>query len=117
VLKRDGMRCTYVDELGQRCGATAQLEFHHREPFALGGENTVKDLTLRFRAHNQFQARPDFGPSCIDRARPAPSHRAVARRRARNKPDQRFTFPGDNRAPSSSPEQRDTVPGNHVTSP
>ncbi len=109
VLKRDGMRCTYVDELGQRCGATAQLEFHHQKPFALGGENTVNDLTLRCRAHNQFQARRDFGPNHIERA--------VASRRAKSGPARRFTFPGDNRAPSSLPEQRDTVPGGHVASP
>jgi len=73
------------------------------------GENSVQDLTLRCRAHNQHQARRDFGPNHIERA--------VARRRASNGPAQRFTFPGDNRAPSSSPEQRDTVPSGHVASP
>jgi 5-methylcytosine-specific restriction endonuclease McrA len=61
VLERDGQRCTFVDERGQRCSATHRLEFHHRDPYALGGEHSVDNITLLCAAHNAWAARQDFG--------------------------------------------------------
>jgi hypothetical protein len=39
VEKRDGGRCTYRDKHGRRCTKRHDLEFHHRKPFGLGGED------------------------------------------------------------------------------
>ena len=37
------------------------LEFHHREPYAIGGEATVANISLRCRAHNVYEAELAFG--------------------------------------------------------
>ena len=42
--------------------STHMLEFHHRDPYARGGEATVENIALHCRSHNQHQARLDFGP-------------------------------------------------------
>jgi hypothetical protein len=61
VSKRDGEQCTYVDPAGRRCPETHRLEFHHLEPFALGGEHAAANLALRCAAHNALAAEDDFG--------------------------------------------------------
>ena len=61
VWHRDGGRCTFVGPAG-RCQATSFLEFHHILPFAAGGPATAGNLTLRCRAHNQYEADRYFGP-------------------------------------------------------
>jgi len=90
VLKRDGMRCTYVDEFGERCCSTAGLEFHHKKPFALGGESTIDNTTLRCRPHNDYQAQIDFGAQHV-RRRNATSRMGGQKRRTSPS-----TLPGDN---------------------
>jgi 5-methylcytosine-specific restriction endonuclease McrA len=62
VWKRDGGRCAFVGPQG-RCIATAFLEYHHVVPFASGGETSPKNLELRCRAHNQYEADRYYGPS------------------------------------------------------
>jgi hypothetical protein len=66
VFARDGEQCTYVDATGQRCSETHLLEFHHLEPFALGGEHTAENVALqrargggrsRARAHRSRQGK------------------------------------------------------------
>ena len=37
------------------------LEYHHQHAWALGGETTLENLTLRCRAHNALAAEADFG--------------------------------------------------------
>jgi hypothetical protein len=70
VVQRDGGRCTFVGEQG-RCAETGFLEFHHIKPFAKGGAPTVENIQLRCRAHNQYEADKEFGPSSsIVRERP-----------------------------------------------
>jgi len=64
VVKRDGMRCTFVDAAGNRCSQTSGLELHHREPFARGGEAKVQDIA---RTHNRYQAEVDFGVQYVER--------------------------------------------------
>jgi 5-methylcytosine-specific restriction endonuclease McrA len=59
VWKRDDGRCAFVGTRG-RCGETAFLEFHHVDPFALGGTNTIDNIQLRCRTHNQYEAQQDF---------------------------------------------------------
>jgi hypothetical protein len=61
VWVRDGGRCAFVTVKGRRCAERTFLEFHHREPYAVGGEPTVSNISLRCRAHNQYEAELDFG--------------------------------------------------------
>jgi hypothetical protein len=82
VWKRDGGRCTYVDETGQRCRETSRLELHHEEAYARGGPPTEENLSLRCRAHNALAAEQDFG------------REFVAERRADRAPRQRGSSEG-----------------------
>ncbi len=61
VASRDGHRCTFVAQNGQRCPARRKLEFHHIEPQAKGGASTSSNITLRCVAHNGYAAEMDFG--------------------------------------------------------
>lgn len=64
VWMRDGGSCGYTNaENGERCGSRHQLELDHEKPFAHGGKNTVENLRLRCRAHNQWLAVQNFGHS------------------------------------------------------
>ena len=56
VRKRDGDRCTFVSDSGHRCEARTQLEFDHVDPVARGGGASARNIRLRCRAHNQFEA-------------------------------------------------------------
>jgi hypothetical protein len=47
VWERDGGRCAFVGSNGKRCGSRDRIEFHHRRPFAAGGEATVANCSLR----------------------------------------------------------------------
>jgi hypothetical protein len=55
VWARDEGRCAFVGTAG-RCAERSLLEFHHLIPYADGGENTVENLELRCRRHNQYEA-------------------------------------------------------------
>jgi hypothetical protein len=61
VWLRDGGRCAFVALPGRRCTERVFLEFHHREPHAIGGEATVANISLRCRAHNVYEAQLAFG--------------------------------------------------------
>jgi hypothetical protein len=74
VFERDEARCTYVDALGRRCAETRRLELHHLRAFALGGEHTEHNLTLRCNAHNALAAEQDFGRDFIELAQGASEH-------------------------------------------
>jgi hypothetical protein len=69
VWERDGGRCTFVGPAG-RCTETSFLEFHHIHPFALGGSADETNITLRCRAHNQYEA-DNLGGTSVVRERPA----------------------------------------------
>jgi hypothetical protein len=62
VWKRDGGRCAFVARDGTRCPERGGLEFHHIDPWALGGEPTVRNISLRCRAHNRHESEAWFGP-------------------------------------------------------
>jgi 5-methylcytosine-specific restriction endonuclease McrA len=49
VWRRDGGQCAFVGSTGRRCASRHQLEFHHLDPFALGGPSTAANLALRCR--------------------------------------------------------------------
>jgi hypothetical protein len=61
VWLRDLGRCAFVAGTGRRCTERAFLEFHHVEPYALGGEATLANIELRCRSHNAYEARLWFG--------------------------------------------------------
>ena len=61
VWLRDLGCCAFVAATGRRCTERAFLEFHHVEPYALGGEATLANIQLRCRSHNAYEARLWFG--------------------------------------------------------
>ncbi len=51
-------RCQYVDpKNGRRCTSTHGLEIDHIKPLAIGGENSIANMRICCRAHNQHAAR------------------------------------------------------------
>ena len=61
VWVRDLGRCAFVGDGGHRCDARRFVEFHHVDPYALGGEATVDGIELRCRRHNDYEGRLYFG--------------------------------------------------------
>jgi len=78
VFLRDGQQCSYVSPDGRRCSARRCLELDHVDPRAVGGENTIENLRLRCRAHNQRYARQYYGKSCVEAAVQRARRRPVA---------------------------------------
>src|SRR6185295_1024812 len=68
VFVRDAGQCSYVSPDGRRCSARRWLELDHVDPWAEGGEDTVENLRLRCRAHNQRYARQYFGRALVESA-------------------------------------------------
>jgi hypothetical protein len=83
VFDRDGARCAYCDNRGERCRKTLGLEIHHRHAHALGGPAILDNLELRCRAHNTLAAEEDFGRTHMDRMRGVIDDAAPARGLAR----------------------------------
>jgi 5-methylcytosine-specific restriction endonuclease McrA len=65
VRARDGDRCRFVDEQGRRCSERHRLEFHHRRPYAMGGDHSPENISLLCPAHNRYVAELDYGHSAI----------------------------------------------------
>jgi hypothetical protein len=77
VHERDGGRCAYRDRLGRRCARRYDLEFHHKHPFARGGDHSASNLTLMCRAHNTLLAEQDYGEDVMARFRAVTSRAGV----------------------------------------
>jgi hypothetical protein len=77
VYERDGSRCSFRDEHGRRCARQDDLEFHHRHPFARGGDHSPFNLTLRCKAHNTLVAEQDYGENVMSRFRTATGRASV----------------------------------------
>jgi len=58
---RDDGRCGFIGKGGRRCNERAFVEFHHLEPYGVGGPATVANIALRCRAHNQYEADLFYG--------------------------------------------------------
>ena len=69
VARRDAGRCTYRSPEGRRCRAREFLEFHHLDPWTRARTHSIEGITLRCRAHNQYQACRDFGERRMARFR------------------------------------------------
>jgi 5-methylcytosine-specific restriction endonuclease McrA len=77
VYERDAGRCAYRDKYGRRCAKRHDLEFHHKHPFARGGDHSAANLTLMCRAHNTLVAEQDYGEDVMARFRAATSRASV----------------------------------------
>lgn len=64
VWQRDSARCAFTGTNG-RCKETGFLEYHHVVPFAAGGETSTRNIELRCRAHNQYEAGRYFGATQV----------------------------------------------------
>jgi hypothetical protein len=62
VWERDAGSCAFVGRGGRRCGERGFLEFHHVSPYGDGGEATARNIELRCRAHNRYEAELYYGP-------------------------------------------------------
>ncbi len=69
VSERDGNQCTFVDGHGRRCRERSQLQFHHKDPFARGGDHSVVNIQMMCPMHNQYLAECDYGKGVMDRYR------------------------------------------------
>jgi len=61
VWQRDAGACAFVSSSGRRCTETGGLEFHHKVPFAEGGEASEANLEVRCKLHNAREAVRWFG--------------------------------------------------------
>ena len=77
MYERDGGRCAYRDKYGRRCDKRHDLEFHHKHPFARGGDHSPANLTLMCRVHNTLVAEQDYGEDVMARFRAATSRACV----------------------------------------
>ena len=69
VYKRDGGRCSFVDDRGNRCPETGRLEFDHADGFARAHHHDVSAIRLLCRAHNQHAAEKMYGRAFMAAAR------------------------------------------------
>ena len=65
VVARDGGRCTFVSADGRRCGARRGLEFHHDEPFALGGDRSPDNIRQLCAVARSRRCRKAWAPTAI----------------------------------------------------
>ena len=77
VRLRDGGRCTFVIEKGQRCESRARLEMDHIVPVARGGQTSTGNLRLLCRAHNQYEAECALGAEFMNGKREEAKDRAA----------------------------------------
>ncbi len=69
VRRRDGDQGTFVDENARRCTERRGLEFHHRNPYGLGGDRSPENICLMCHAHNAYLAELDYGKEVMERYR------------------------------------------------
>jgi 5-methylcytosine-specific restriction endonuclease McrA len=69
VWLRDGGRCTYETDDGHRCTERAMVEIDHIVPLCRGGDDSLSNLRLRCRAHNQYAAEISLGSAFMAKKR------------------------------------------------
>jgi hypothetical protein len=78
VCARDGERCAFTSETGERCTERGFLEFDHVTPVAHGGRPTVDGTRVLCHAHNKYEAERILGADVVRARRAA----AIAARAA-----------------------------------
>jgi hypothetical protein len=64
VWARDQGSCQQIrPDTGKRCGSKIQVQIHHLNPYAQGGEHSLQNLSLRCWPCNQRAAIVDYGPN------------------------------------------------------
>ena len=66
VWERDGGRCSFVDRSGRRCTERHRLEFHHEDPFGLGGDHDPEKMRLLCKRHNLHLAERVYGKDVME---------------------------------------------------
>ena len=69
VWERDQAQCTFESADGRRCPERRGLEFHHDDPYGLGGDRSAQNVRLLCRAHNLYMAEMDYGKDKMDQYR------------------------------------------------
>jgi len=69
VWARDGGQCTYERCDGRRCPERRGVQFHHDDPYGLGGDRSATNVRLMCPAHNLYLAELDYGKETMDRYR------------------------------------------------
>src|SRR5215472_3131156 len=67
VFARDGERCSFTDEQGNRCPSQTCLELDHIHPRACGGGDDASNLRVVCRSHNRLHAEQSFGQDHVER--------------------------------------------------
>jgi 5-methylcytosine-specific restriction endonuclease McrA len=67
VFERDGARCTFHDETGNRCPARTLLQLDHVDLYSHGGHHSLATLRVRCRAHNCWYAEQVLGKAFIEK--------------------------------------------------
>ncbi len=57
VAKRDVAQCTFITPTGKRCSSKRWLHVHHKTPRALGGADTLENLTTLCSTHHRHLHR------------------------------------------------------------
>ncbi|HXK17090.1 MAG TPA: HNH endonuclease signature motif containing protein [Polyangiaceae bacterium] len=65
IVARDGLCCSYVAPNGQRCRSMAFLEIDHKIAWSKGGPDSLPNLRVLCRAHNQLLAEREFGRTAL----------------------------------------------------
>jgi hypothetical protein len=68
IIKHLGWKCSYVNPTtGERCNSKHSLEFEHKIPFAMGGKNSIANVTLLCKTHNQLAAVKAYGKAKMEK--------------------------------------------------
>ena len=66
VSDRDGNQCSFVDAEGRRCKERQSLQFHHREPYARGGDHSPENIQMMCPTHNQYLADCEYATEVME---------------------------------------------------
>ena len=69
VWERDHGQCTFESGEGRRCPERRGLQFHHHDPYGLGGDRSADNVRLLCRPHNLYMAEMDYGKEKMERFR------------------------------------------------
>ncbi len=69
VWERDQAQCTFESSDGRRCPERLGLQFHHHDPYGLGGDRSANNVRLLCGPHNLYMAEMDYGKDKMERYR------------------------------------------------
>lgn len=69
VWDRDQGQCTFESGDTGRCPERRGLQFHHEDPYGLGGNRSANNARLLCHPHNLYLAEMDYGKDKMERYR------------------------------------------------